>query len=139
MLIVCFRFFFGLCLLLLSFALCFWWMSSRSWFLYTEFFFLLLGFQWIVVHWLVPGHIIPSWLHKSSNAKLKSPRASCWTHSKQTKLLRKSQVSHVWYEWRIRSKSQHICLQPTANTLSQYTFGPLFNHVETSVTFFDPP
>jgi hypothetical protein len=38
-LIVCFCFFFGLCLLVFSFALYFWWMGYHPWFLYTGFFF----------------------------------------------------------------------------------------------------
>jgi len=35
-----FFFVFGLCLLVVSFALYFWWMASHPWFLYTRFFFL---------------------------------------------------------------------------------------------------
>jgi hypothetical protein len=37
--IVYFCFFFGLCLLVFSFALYLWWMSSYPWFLFTRFFF----------------------------------------------------------------------------------------------------
>jgi hypothetical protein len=40
-LIVCFHFFFGLCLLVPSFAMYFWWMGSCPWFFYTRFFFFL--------------------------------------------------------------------------------------------------
>jgi hypothetical protein len=36
-------FFFGLCLLMLSFALYFWWMGPHPWFLYTRFFFIAPG------------------------------------------------------------------------------------------------
>ncbi len=36
--IIFFCFFFGLCLLVLSFAFYFWWMGSHLWFLYTRFF-----------------------------------------------------------------------------------------------------
>jgi hypothetical protein len=39
LLIVCFCFFFGLCPLVFSFALYFWWMGSYTWFLFTRFFF----------------------------------------------------------------------------------------------------
>jgi len=42
LLIVCFCFFFGLCLLVLSFALYFWWMDSCPWFLYTWYFFVCI-------------------------------------------------------------------------------------------------
>jgi hypothetical protein len=42
LLIVCFCFFFGLCLLVFSFALYFWWMGSHPWFLFTGFFFFTL-------------------------------------------------------------------------------------------------
>jgi hypothetical protein len=38
LLIVCFCFFFGLCLLVSSFARYFWWMGSHPWFLFTQFF-----------------------------------------------------------------------------------------------------
>ncbi len=37
LLTICFRFFFGLCLFVFSFALYFWWMGSHPWFLYMVF------------------------------------------------------------------------------------------------------
>jgi hypothetical protein len=44
LLIVCFCFFFGLCLLVFSFALYFWWMGSLHWFLCKGVFFFLNTF-----------------------------------------------------------------------------------------------
>ncbi len=62
LLIVCFCFFFGLCLLVFSFALYFWWMGSHPWFLFTGFFFFTL----IISDIEYDSTLDFCWLHQSS-------------------------------------------------------------------------
>ncbi len=91
LLVVCFCFFFGLCLLMLSLALYFWWMGSHPWFfIYRVFLLIRTDWKWaelwaqLALDWLSFFHPVPS-KHGSNltcnyNSLLYLLRVACAPH-----------------------------------------------------------
>jgi hypothetical protein len=74
-----------LCLLVLSFALYFWWMGSHPWILFTRFFFMQESSKTlvsIVGSWLEVTHIRRLTLHEESRPMFNSNQAFLFIHAK---------------------------------------------------------